>query len=148
VFGFKKKKNKKQIAKLGEELATTDARLALLKVQLAAQMIKLAEQTDDLSHLFQAEEVLAASRKNYTFEKTPIEICMVQVALGNCFFRLGREKADKSALTSAREAYRAAITVASVYGDDKQRDALRDRVKLVEAHLGRRNPTPPLFRVA
>jgi len=145
VLGFKKKKKPKN---LEQQLADTDARLALLKVQLAAQMIKLAGQTEDLAPLKQAEEALSAARNHYSFETTPVEIGMVQTALGDMLMKLGRINSDKSALLRACEAYRASMTLASMRGNDSERDALRSKIKIAESLMGRRPPTPSLFKVA
>jgi len=145
VLKFKKKK---KLNKLGHQIAETDARLALLKAELAAQMIKLAGQTDDLAPLKQAEEALSSARNYYTFETTPVEIGMVQVALGDMLLKLGRAQSNKPALVRARDAYRAAITLASMHGDDKQRDELRGKIKFVESLMDNRPKTPPLFKVA
>jgi len=145
VLGFKKQKKSRKLAR---ELADTDARLALLKVQLAAQMIKLAGQTEDLAPLSQAEEALSTARNYYTFETTPTEVLLVQVALGDMFLKLGRAKSDKAALERACGAYRAGITLASLHGDDRQREELRAKIKLAESFMGRRPPTPSLFKVA
>jgi len=133
---------------LESKLANTDARLALTSAQLAAQMVKLAGQTDDLAPLKQAEEALSSARNYYTFETTPVEIGMVQVALGDMLLKLGREKSDKAAIARAKTAYRAAITLASLHGDDKQRVSLRSKVKTAESLLGQRRKTPSLFRAA
>ena len=134
--------------RLESELADTDARLALMQAQLAAQMVKLAGQTDDLAPLKEAEEALYSARNYYTFETTPVEIGLVQVALGDMLLKLGREKSDKTAIARAKTAYRAAITLASLHGDDAQRKALRRKVKTVESLLGQNPKTPPLFRAA
>ena len=111
-------------------------------------MVKLAGQTDDLAPLKQAEEALSAARNYYTFETTPREVGMVQTALGDMLLKLGRAQSDKSALSRARDAYRAAITLASMHGDDSQRDSLRAKIKQAESFMGRRPPTPSLFKVA
>ena len=134
--------------KLEVKLADTDARLALMNVQLAAQMVKLAAQTDDLAPLKQAEEALSAARNYYTFENTPVEVGMVQVALGDMLLKLGREKSDKAAIKRAKTAYRAGITLASLHDDDRQREDLRDKVKIAESLLGEGPKTPSLFRAA
>lgn len=141
---FRRNKHKK----LKSKLVNTDARLALMKAQMAAQMVKLAGQTNDLAPLKQAEEALSSARNYYTFETTPVEIGMVQVALGDMLLKLGREKSDKSAIARAKTAYRAAITLASLHGDDSQREALRGKVKTAESLMGLRPKTQPLFRVA
>jgi len=133
---------------LEAKLANTDARLALMKAQMAAQMVKLAGQTHDLAPLQQAEEALSSARNYYTFETTPVEIGMVQVALGDMLVKLGREKSNKPAIARAKTAYRAAITLASLHGDDEQREDLRAKIKIVESLLGHRIQTQPLFRVA
>ena len=145
MLGFKKKKKSNN---LKQQLVETDAKLALLKVQLAAQMVKLAGQTNDLAPLQQAEEAISAARNHYTFETTPLEIGLVQVAIGDMLLKLGREKSDKQALARARNAYRAGITLASLHGDDKKRDELRNKVKLTESLMGNHKKTPSLFRVA
>jgi len=139
---------KKQPADLHVELANTDARLALMNAELAAKMVQLAGQTDDLAPLKQAEQALSAARNYYTFETTPVEIGMVQAALGDMLLTLGRKQSDKQAMSRARDAYRAAITLASLHGDDALRDDLRDKVNLAESLMGHRQPTPSLFRVA
>ena len=149
MLGFKKqKKSRNRKRDLKRELADTDARLALLKVQLAAQMVKLAGQTEDLAPLKQAEEALSAARNYYTFDTIPAEVLLVQVALGDMLLKLGRAKSDKSALEGACEAYRAGITLASLHGDDRQREELRAKIKLAESFLGKKPPTPSLFKVA
>jgi hypothetical protein len=145
VLRFFKRPKKER---LESELADTDARLALMQAQLAAQMVKLAGQTDDLAPLKEAEEALYSARNYYTFETTPVEIGLVQVALGDMLLKLGREKSDKTAIARAKTAYRAAITLASLHGDDQQRKALRRKVKTVESLLGQSPKTPPLFRAA
>lgn len=134
--------------KLDAKLANTDARLALMNAQLAAQMVQLAGQTDDLAPLKQAEEALSSARNYYTYENTPVEIGMVQVALGDMFLKLGRLHSDKAAYASAKKAYRAAITLASMHGDDSQREDLRVKVKMADSLLGQRPKTPSLFRAA
>jgi len=51
--------------------------------------------------LKQAEEALSSARNYYTFETTPLEIGMVQVALGDMLLKLGRAQSDKDALHRA-----------------------------------------------
>ena len=145
MLGFLKHRNKRR---LGQELAETDSRIAVLKIELAAKMIKLAAQTDDLAPLKQAEEALSSARNYYTFETIPLEVGLVHIALGDMLMRLGTEKSNKGAIASALESYRAAITLASVHGDDNQRLILRKKAKKAESLLGRRPPPPSLFKVA
>ena len=110
MFGLLKRK---KTEKLTAQLAETDARLALVKAELAAQMVKLAGQTSDIAPLKQAEEALSSARNFYTFENTPVEVGMVQVALGDMLVKLGREKSDKSAFLRAKTAYRACLLYTS-----------------------------------
>ena len=145
MLGFLRRK---KTSKLENELVKTDARLALMKAQLAAEMVQLAGQTSDIAPLKQAEEAISAARNYYTFETTPVEIGLVQVALGDMLTKLGREKSDKSAFPRAKTAYRAAITLASLHGDDTLRAELRTKVKRVESLMGAGSKTPSLFRAA
>ncbi len=145
MLGMLKRKKAK---KLETKLVSADTRLALMKAQLAAEMVKLAGQTQDLAPLTEAEEAISAARNHYSFENTPTEIGLVQIALGDMLVKLGRAKSDKTAFARARTAYRAAITLASLHGDDALRDELRAKVKLVESLLGQGPKTPSLFRAA
>lgn len=138
----------KKKSKLDAQLADTDAKLALLNAQLAAQMVKLAGQTNDLGPLAQAEEALSATRRYYEYENTPVEICLVQVALGDMLIRLGRLKNDKPAFERAQTAYRTAITLASMQGNEALRRDLREKMKIADSFLGKRPKTPSLFKVA
>ena len=134
--------------KLQEKLDDTDAKLALLNAELAAQMVKLAGQTDDLGPLAQAEEALSATRRYYEYENTPVEICMVQAALGDMCIRLGKSKNEKAAFARAQKAYRTAMTLASMQGDEEMRLLLRDKIKVTSSLLGQGKITPSLFKVA
>jgi len=145
VLGFLKRQ---KLDKLNHALGDTDARLALLNAQMAAQMVKLAGQTDDLAPLLQAEEALSSARNYYSFENTPVEICMVQSALGDMLLKLGRVNSDKAAISRARDAFRAAMTLASLHGDDARRNDLREKVRIAESLMGKRQAAPALFRVA
>ena len=133
---------------LENKLANTDARLALMNAQLAAEMVQLAGQTHDLAPLKQAEEAISSARNYYTFETTPVEIGLVQVALGDMLMKLGRAQSNKPAIARAKTAYRAAITLASLHGNDSLREDLRDKVTTANSLLGQRPKTPSLFRAA
>jgi hypothetical protein len=145
VLGILKRK---KIEKLEGQLAQVDVRLALTKAELAAQLIKLAGQTSDEVPLVAADDALSVARDLFGFEGAPVEICLVQIALGDMYLKLGREASDKSMLTQAKAAYRTAITMASVQGDDDLRAELRMKVKLINSHLGQGPKTPSLFRAA
>jgi hypothetical protein len=145
VIGFIRRR---KLSNLDAKLANTDARLALLKIELAAQMVKLAKQTEDLAPLIQAEEALSAARNYYSADTIPVELNMVQVALGDTLLKLGREQSDKDSIARAKTAFRDAITLASLHGDDALREDLRAKIKLADSLLGHRPRTPPLFRAA
>ncbi len=140
---------KKQIkTELQHQLKQTDMKLALMNAEMAAQLVRLAGQSNELAPLQEAEEAILSARQYYTYETTPIEICMVQGALGDMLLKLGREKSDQGAIARARQAYRAAITLASMHGDEKFRNDLRLKMKVAETLLGQRKQTPSLFKVA
>jgi len=145
VFGkFKRKKAEKP----QDQIEKTDERMALTKVETAAKMIKSAEQNSDAAPLNEASQALKIARDFFGLENTPIEICMVQVALGDMFFKLGREESNKAIIAQAKTAYRTAITMASVQGDEALRMDLRAKVKLVESLLGQSPKTSSLFHAA
>lgn len=135
-------------SKLEDQLAKTDAKLALMNAQMAAELIRLAGQTDDLAPLAQAEEAIQSARKYYAYENTPVEIGMVQIALGDMLLKLGRAQNDLDVMARARAAYRTAITLASMHGDEDARHDLRNKVRIVESLLGHHPKVPSLFKVA
>lgn len=145
MFG---KIRQKKAEKLKAQIAIADARLALTKAEIAAQLIKLAGQTSDVALLKEADESLTIAREFFGFENAPIEICLVQVALGDMFFTLGRKASDRGVMIQAKAAYRTAITMASLQGDEALRTDLRAKVKLVDSLLGQGPKTPSLFRAA
>lgn len=145
VFGILRRK---KVQKLEVQLAITDERVALIKAELAATLIKLAGQTEDLVPLEEAEASLNLAREFYGLENAPIEICLVQVALGDMLLKLGREASDKSAILRAKMTYRIAITLASLQGDDALRNSLRDKVQLINIILNQGPKTPSMFRAA
>ena len=145
MFG---KLRRKKADKLRTQMAITDARLALTKAELAAQKIKLAGQTSDIAPLQEANVALKDARDFFGLRHAPIEICLVQMALGDMLLKLGREQSNKTIISQAKMAYRPAITMASLQGDEALRKDLRAKVKLVEKLLGDGPKTPSLFRAA
>lgn len=143
-----KKFRRKKAEELEVQMAITDARLALTKAELAAKLIDLAGQTSDVAPLNDANQALKAAREFFGLEKAPMEICLVQVALGDMLFRLGRKEMNRNIIAQAKMAYRTAITMASVQGDEALRMDLRAKVKLVDSLLDKGPKTPSLFRAA
>lgn len=133
---------------LKTQLAITDARLALMKAELAAQMIKLAGQTFDLGPLKDAEEAMTSAREYYGSSHAPIELCLVQAALGDMLLKLGRKKSNRGAIRRAKTSYRIALTLASLHGEEALRVDLRAKIKLVDGLLNSGPKTPSLFRAA
>jgi|GEM_PF-1462270 len=110
---------------LGQRLSTVTRELAGLNRELASQMVLLASQTGDAAPLIGA---VAALRKVQAFVETqdnPRDTGEVHQSLADTLFALGRANNDAMALTSAIASYRAAITMASLLGDDDWRHAIR-----------------------
>lgn len=110
---------------LKREYKTTTRELALLNRELASQMILLASQTGDTEPLIQAVEALRAADEHYSADATPRENAEVRQAIADTLLTVGRAKNDLSALRHAVSAYRDAITLASMLGDQKLRKALK-----------------------
>jgi len=110
---------------LGERLSTVTRELAGLNRELASQMVLLASQTGDAAPLMGAVDAL---RKVQTYVETqddPRATGEVHQSLADTLFSLGRANGDTDALSSAVLSYRAAITMASLLGDDDWRYAIR-----------------------
>jgi len=133
---------------LVEEIDQTDAKLALLKVQLAAQMIRLARQSDDLEPLKKAEAALAEAREFYAADECPLEILIVHQAMAETCLSLARKRQSKSAILQAKLYFRAAITLASMLGEDKMRADMRAKIVIIDSLLGKRPKAPSLFNAA
>lgn len=129
-------------------LKDTESKLALLKLELAAQQVSLARQTDDLAPLMAASEALLEARRLFTYELCPKEVLTVQRALADTQLRLARAHKDKAAIRTARDYYRSAITLASMLGEDEQREDIRINMKIAESLLGRRPQATSLFDAA
>lgn len=119
------KKNTKELAKLNRELAS--------------QMILLASQTGDTQPLKQAVEALTAVEELYMVGSTPREKAEVRQTLADTLLTLGRANDDVEALEHAIIAYRDAITLASMLGDQKMRRALKRNYGLTKNLLGERS---------
>lgn len=142
-FGQNKLKNE-----LEQKLAETDAELAELNKSLADKMTRLAEQTGDTAPLIQAVDALHKAKKYYSVETAPTETLDVHEALADTLLLLGRENKDREALENSVKAYRNAITMASLIGDEDRRQDLKINYKLALTFLGQHQETPSLFKVA
>lgn len=133
---------------LKRDLKKTNNALAQLNRELAAQMVLLASQTGDTAPLIQAVSALRSAEKLYSIDSTPRENAEVQQALADTLLTIGRTNHDTEALQHAVEAYRGAITIASLLGDDEMRRDLKKNYSTARALLGNRTKTQSLFKVA
>ena len=139
---------KKNKLDLKRSLKKTNNQLAQLNRELAGQMTLLASQTGDTAPLIQAVKTLRSVEELYSIESTPRENAEVQQALGDTLLKLGRANHDTEALGHAVEAYRGAITIASLIGDEAMRKTLKKNYGLARSLLGDRAKTQSLFSAA
>lgn len=136
------------MAELQIDLRNTDRELGQLNWQLAQELVTLATQSRDPEPLIQAVEALRSAKRYYTFEDAPREHALIQQAIANTLLKLGKKTRDRDMLTTARDAYRGAITLASLLSDEKLREDLRKDYKTTLSLLGDGPQTPSLFKVA
>ncbi len=133
---------------LKRDLKKTNNALAQLNRELASQMVLLASQTGDTGPLIQAVSALRSAERLYSIDSTPRENAEVQQALADTLLTIGRTDHDTEALQHAVEAYRGAITIASLIGDESMRRDLKKNYSTAKALLGDRVKTQSLFKVA
>jgi len=133
---------------LRRDLKKTNNALATLNRELASQMVLLASQTGDTAPLIQAVAALRSAEKLYSIENTPRENAEVQQSLADTLLTLGRINHDTEALEHAVKAYRGAITLASLLGDEAMRRDLKKNYALTKSLLGGQTKTQSLFKVA
>lgn len=139
---------KRNMLDLKRSLKKTNNQLAKLNRELAGQMVMLASQTGDTAPLIQAVKSLRSAQELYSIDNSPRENAEVQQALGDTLLNLGRANHDTEALSHAVEAYRGAITIASLLGDETMRQELKKNYGLARALLGDRVKTQSLFSAA
>lgn len=140
--------NRREVADLQIQLRDTDRELGQLNWNLARELITLAEQSKEAEPLIQAVEALRSATRYYSFEYAPREHALIQKAIADTLLTLGQTTGDRDALTTARDAYRGAITLASLLSDEELRESLRISYKVTLDLLGYRPQKPSLFRVA
>ncbi|MDB2438403.1 hypothetical protein N9W89_06775 [Hellea sp.] len=133
---------------LERNLKKTNNELAKLNRELAGHMVTLASQTGDTQPLIQAVNALRSAQELYSIDHMPRENAEVQQSLGDTLLKLGRANHDTDALEHAVEAYRGAITIASMIGDETMRKALKKNYGLARSLLGNRSATQSLFSAA
>ncbi len=99
--------------------------LAQLNQDMAIKLIDLAHQTGEVAPLIEAVKAMRASNEMYCQETANIDLAIMQKKLGDTLLRVGKTEMDKPALDAAIEAYRGAITMASLLGEHKLRTTLR-----------------------
>lgn len=126
---------------LKRKLNSVTKELAVLNIELAEQMILLASQTQDSAPLIGAVKALREAQEIYSSKSMPRKNAEVQKALGDTLLNLGRANDDVEALESAVQAYRSAVTLASMLGDEAMRRAVKKNyalsLRLLENHTGR-----------
>ncbi|MGJ8563429.1 MAG: hypothetical protein ACSHXY_07745 [Alphaproteobacteria bacterium] len=110
---------------LRRDYKQTTQELSLLNRELAAQMILLASQTGETGPLIQAVEALREANEYYSQGATPREKAVIRQTLADTLLTLGQANQDVEALSHAIDAYRDAITLASLLGDQNLRKALK-----------------------
>ncbi len=112
--------------------------LAELNRELATKMILLASQTGDTEPLIKAVAALKKADDLFSSDSTPRETAEVRQALADTLYTLGKAKDDVKALEHSVEAYRSAITLASMLGDHDMRTRLKKNYGLAKNLLGDR----------
>jgi len=125
---------------LKREYKKTTRQLADLNRELAAKMILLASQTGDTAPLIQAVDALQKADELFSVDSTPREVAEIRQALAETLYTLGKAQDDRLALERSIEAYRSAITLASLLGDDKMRTTLKRNYAKAKKILAEKTP--------
>lgn len=123
---------------LKRDLKSVTQELAILNRELASQTILLASQTSDTAPLIDAVAALRNARELYSLDAAPRENAEVQQTLADTLLTLGRANNDVEALEASIEAYRGAITLASMLGDEGMRRGLKKNYAAARKLLGGR----------
>ncbi len=133
---------------LKREFKSVTGQLVSLNRELAENMIFLAEQTGEIRPLIKALNALHSARRSFTIESTPRENAEIQQLMGDTLLKIGRKTDDVRCLEHAIKAYRGAITLASMLGDEKMRRQLKRDYSLARNLLGQRSSNQSLKGVA
>lgn len=120
---------------LSRKLDAVTRQLAGLNRELASQLISLSAQTGDTQPLVNAVQALRKVQAHYAEGHAPRENAEVNEALADTLAKLGRARGDRSALEHSVLAYRSAITLSSLLGDDAWRRDLRLKYQAVQADI-------------
>jgi len=133
---------------LSRELRVTHVEITNAKFELVREYISLARQTNDAAHLDDALGVLSKMNRSFSMESAVFEHVELQSNVAEAYLRIGRKTNNKLTLEKAKHAYRAAITLASLTGDDALREELRQNYRITLSLLGDKPQSPSLFKVA
>lgn len=125
---------------LSREFRKSTRQLAELNRDLAAKMILLASQTGDTTPLIDAVDALQKAEELFSTDTPPREVAEIRQALAETLYTLGKAQDDRDALERAIEAYRSAITLASLLGDDKMRQTLKSNYARAKKLLTEKTP--------
>lgn len=125
---------------LSREFRKSTRQLAELNRDLAAKMILLASQTGDTTPLIDAVDALQKAEELFSTDTPPREVAEIRQALAETLYTLGKAQDDRDALERAIEAYRSAITLASLLGDDKMRQTLKSNYARAKKLLAEKTP--------
>ncbi len=115
----------------------TTTELARLNREMALHMIRLAMETGEVEPLIDAVKALRSSQELYSQETASIEDARVQKKLGDVLLNVGKNENNGRALAAAIEAYRGAITIASLLGAQNMRSELRKSHALALNYAGK-----------
>lgn len=105
-------------------------KLAKLNREMAMQLIGLASETGETQHLIDAVKALRAADELYSEGTTPVEGADLKKKLGDTLLKIGKDEEHMAALDHAIIAYRGAITIYSMLGEEKKRAAARKNYAL------------------
>ncbi|MEP1230006.1 MAG: hypothetical protein ABJG88_04970 [Litorimonas sp.] len=144
----KKSENFDKHEKLSKDLKATYMEINQAKFDLVREYVSLAEKENQAEHLDAALGVLSAMNKSFSMESAMAEHVELQSSVAEMYMRLGRTANNRLTLEKAKHAYRAAITLASVTGDEALREELRQNYRITLSLLGDKPQSPSLFKVA
>lgn len=99
--------------------------LYMLNKDLAAQMISLASEHNDIGPLKLAVRTLQDANEYYSQDTTPHENVEVRQMIADALLRIGQAQADSEVIDHAIQTYRSAIALASLLSDENLRMELK-----------------------
>ena len=120
------------------------ADISRLNREMALKLLSLAGQTGEIEPLIEAVKALRSSEEYYSHDNANIELVHIQKKLGDVLLSVGKSESNLTALNASIEAYKGAITIASILGADKLRAELRKSYNLAMNYAGKNKRTKPL----